>query len=219
MQFTECFPVWDKLTQAQQQEILRSVSSREFKKGTIIYDGTTGCTGFIVVESGQLRAFITSEDGREISIYRLFERDICLMSASCILNSIQFDISIEAERDSRMWVIPPELFQRIMKESAPLANYTNEVMQQRLSDVMWLIEQILWKRLDKRIAAFLIEESTLDDSTTLTTTHEQIARHLGTAREVVTRMLRTFQSEGMVRLSRGSIELTDLKKLAALAED
>lgn len=219
MEFTECFPVWDKLTQAQQQDILRSVSSREFKKGTIIYDGTTGCTGFIVVESGQLRAFITSEDGREISIYRLFERDICLMSASCILNSIQFDISIEAERDSRMWVIPPELFQRIMKESAPLANYTNEVMQQRLSDVMWLIEQILWKRLDKRIAAFLIEESTLDDSTTLTTTHEQIARHLGTAREVVTRMLRTFQSEGMVRLSRGSIELTDLKKLAALAED
>ena len=219
MEFTECFPVWDKLTQAQQQDILRSVSSREFKKGTIIYDGTTGCTGFIVVESGQLRTFITSEDGREISIYRLFERDICLMSASCILNSIQFDISIEAERDSRMWVIPPELFQRIMKESAPLANYTNEVMQQRLSDVMWLIEQILWKRLDKRIAAFLIEESTLDDSTTLTTTHEQIARHLGTAREVVTRMLRTFQSEGMVRLSRGSIELTDLKKLAALAED
>ena len=219
MEFTECFPVWDKLTQAQQQDILRSVSSREFKKGTIIYDGTTGCTGFIVVESGQLRAFITSEDGREISIYRLFERDICLMSASCILNSIQFDISIEAERDSRMWVIPPELFQRIMKESAPLANYTNEIMQQRLSDVMWLIEQILWKRLDKRIAAFLIEESTLDDSTTLTTTHEQIARHLGTAREVVTRMLRTFQSEGMVRLSRGSIELTDLKKLAALAED
>ena len=219
MEFTECFPVWDKLTQAQQQDILRSVSSREFKKGAIIYDGTTGCTGFIVVESGQLRAFITSEDGREISIYRLFERDICLMSASCILNSIQFDISIETERDSRMWVIPPELFQRIMKESAPLANYTNEVMQQRLSDVMWLIEQILWKRLDKRIAAFPIEESTLDDSTTLTTTHEQIARHLGTAREVVTRMLRTFQSEGMVRLSRGSIELTDLKKLAALAED
>ena len=219
MQFTECFPVWDKLTQAQQQDILRSVSSREFKKGTIIYDGTTGCTGFIVVESGQLRAFITSEDGREISIYRLFERDICLMSASCILNSIQFDISIEAERDSRMWVIPPELFQRIMKESAPLANYTNEVMQQRLSDVMWLIEQILWKRLDKRIAAFPIEESTLDDSTTLTTTHEQIARHLGTAREVVTRMLRTFQSEGMVKLSRGSIELTDEKRLAALAED
>ena len=219
MVFTECFPVWDKLTQAQQQDILRSVSSREFKKGTVIYDGTTGCTGFIVVESGQLRAFITSEDGREISIYRLFERDICLMSASCILNSIQFDISIEAERDSRMWVIPPELFQRIMKESAPLANYTNEIMQQRLSDVMWLIEQILWKRLDKRIAAFLVEESLLEESPKLTTTHEQIARHLGTAREVVTRMLRTFQSEGMVKLSRGSIELTDEKRLAALAED
>ena len=219
MEFTECFPVWDQLTQTQQQDILHSVATREFKKGTILYDGTTGCTGFVVVESGQLRAFITSEDGREISIYRLFERDICLLSASCILNSIQFDISIQAERDCRVWVIPPELFQRIMKESAPLANYVSEIMQQRLSDVMWLIEQILWKRLDKRIAAFLLEEASLEDSLKLTTTHEQIARHLGTAREVVTRMLRTFQSEGMVKLSRGSIEITDDKKLAELAKD
>ena len=219
MEFTECFPVWNQLTQTQQQAILRAVSTREFKKGTVLYDGSTGCTGFIVVRSGQLRAYITSEDGREISVYRLFERDICLMSASCILNSIQFDISIQAERDCRVWIIPPELFQSVMRESAPLANYVNEIMQQRLSDVMWLIEQILWKRLDKRIAAFLLEEASLEDSLRLTTTHEQIARHLGTAREVVTRMLRTFQSEGMVKLSRGSIEITDEQKLAALAED
>ena len=218
MEFTECFPVWDKLAPAHQQEILRAVATREFNKGNVIYDGTTGCTGFIVVESGQLRAFITSEDGREVTVYRLFERDICLMSASCILNSIQFDISIETERDTRVWIIPPELFQRIMKESAPLANYTNEIMQQRLSDVMWLIEQILWKRLDKRIAGFLIEESALEESMKLTTMHEQISRHLGTAREVVTRMLRNFQSEGLVRVSRGSIEITDEKRLAALAE-
>ena len=219
MEFTECFPVWDKLAPAHQQEILRAVATREFKKGNVIYDGTTGCTGFIVVESGQLRAFITSEDGREVTVYRLFERDICLMSASCILNSIQFDISIETERDTRVWIIPPELFQRIMKESAPLANYVGEIMQQRLSDVMWLIEQILWKRLDKRIASFLLEESALEERLKLTTTHEQIARHLGTAREVVTRMLRNFQSEGMVKVSRGSIEITDEQKLAALAED
>ena len=219
MEFTECFPVWDRLAPEHQQEILAAVATREFKKGTVLYDGTTGCTGLIVVEAGQLRAYITSEDGREISVYRLFERDICLMSASCILNSIQFDISIEAERDCRVWIIPPELFLRIMQESAPLANYTNEIMQQRLSDVVWLIEQILWKRLDKRIAAFLVEEAALDDSLKLTTTHEQIARHLGTAREVVTRMLRTLQSEGMVKLSRGSIELTDHKRLASLAED
>ena len=219
MEFTECFPVWDRLAPEHQQEILRAVATREFKKGTVIYDGTTGCTGFIVVESGQLRGFIVSEEGREVSIYRLFERDICLLSASCILNSIQFDIAIETERDSRVWIIPPELFQRIMKESAPLANYVSEIMQQRLSDVMWLIEQILWKRLDKRIASFLLEESALEESLKLTTTHEQIARHLGTAREVVTRMLRNFQSEGLVKVSRGSIEITDEKRLAELAED
>ena len=103
-----------------------------------------------------------------------------------------------------------------MEESAPVANYTNELMATRFSDVMWLIEQILWKSLDKRVAAFLLEESAIEDSNELKITHEIIANHLGSHREVITRMLRYFQSEGMVRLSRGTIVLLDRKKLEAL---
>lgn len=121
------------------------------------------------------------------------------------MRSIQFEITIEAEKDTELWVIPAEIYKSIMEESAPVANYTNELMATRFSDVMWLIEQILWKSLDKRVAAFLLEESAIEDSNELKITHEIIANHLGSHREVITRMLRYFQSEGMVRLSRGTI--------------
>ena len=100
-----------------------------------------------------------------------------------------------------------------MQESAPLSNFTNEIMATRFSEVMWLMEQIMWKSFDKRLAAFLLEESTLEGDNTLKLTHETIANHLGTAREVVTRMLRYFQTEGMVKLARGTVEITDAEKL------
>ena len=171
------------------------------------------------MKSGQLRAYILSEEGREITIYRLFDRDMCLFSASCMMRSIQFDVTIAAEKDTDLWIIPVEIYQSIMAESAPLANYTNEIMAARFSDVMWLIEQIMWKSLDKRIAAFLLEEASIEETDTLKITHEIIANHLGAPREVITRMLKYFQNEGMVRLSRGTVEITDAEKLEEVCEE
>ena len=216
MEFQSCFPIWEKLTADQQGRILDSVASRQIKKGTVIHNGSADCTGLLVVRSGQLRAYILSDEGREVTVYRLFDRDVCLFSASCILRSAQFDITIEAEKDTDFWIIPPEVYQSIMEESAPVANYTNEIMASRFSEVMWLVEQILWKSMDKRVAAFLLEESAIEGADRLAITHETIARHLGTHREVVTRMLRYFQGEGLVRLSRGIVELLDRERLTAL---
>ncbi|MBE7057071.1 MAG: Crp/Fnr family transcriptional regulator [Ruminococcaceae bacterium] len=212
MNIKDYFPIWQKLTSDQQNKISEAAISRTVPKGTVIHNGSNDCTGLVLVKSGRLRAYILSEEGREITIYRLFEYDICLFSASCIMNSIQFDITIEAEKDTEMFIIPPEIYKNIMAESAILANYTNEIIASRFSEVMWLIEQILWKSLDKRIASFLLEEATLENSDTLKITHEIIANHLGTHREVVTRMLKYFQEEGLVKLSRGTIEITPLLK-------
>src|SRR5699024_10053988 len=103
------------------------------------------CLGLLLIQSGQLRAFILSDEGREITIYRLLDMDICLFSASCMMHSIQFEITIEAEKDTDFWIIPADVYKEIMEQSAPLANYTNEIMAARFSEVMWLIEQILWK--------------------------------------------------------------------------
>ena len=213
MSFEHYFPVWDQLNMTQKNRILDSLITRQIKKGTMIHNGSMDCTGLLLVKHGQLRAFILSDEGREITLYRLFDRDMCLFSASCIMRSIQFDVAIEAEKDTGLWIIPAEIYKSIMEESAPAANYTNELMASRFSDVMWLMEQIMWKSFDKRLAAFLLEESTLEGDSTLKLTHEIIANHLGTAREVVTRMLRYFQSEGMVKLARGTVETTDEEKL------
>lgn len=216
MEFQSCFPIWDKLSPSQQERILGCLSERFVERGTILHNGTADCAGLLLVRSGQLRAYILSEEGREITLYRLFDRDICLFSASCVMRSIQFDVTIAAEKDTDLWIIPAEVYRQLMEESAPLSNYTNELMAGRFSEVMWLIEQVMWKSMDQRVAAFLLEESAIEGTNRLTITHETIANHLGTHREVVTRMLRYFQNEGTVKLSRGLVELTDEAKLKAL---
>lgn len=208
--------MWNKLTAAQQNELRRVASPWAVEKGTVIHNGSIDCTGLLLIRSGQLRAYINSVEGREITIYRLFERDICLLSASCIMNSIQFEITIEAEKDTDMWIIPPEVFRSVMDESAALANYASELMATRFSEAMWLIEQVMWKSLDKRVAAFLLEEAAIEGTNMLKITHEMIANHLGSQREVITRMLRYFQNEGAVKLSRGTVEITDVKKLKSI---
>ncbi|MCI6859234.1 MAG: Crp/Fnr family transcriptional regulator [Eubacterium sp.] len=216
MEFENYFPVWNQLTADQKNRIQKGLITRKVEKGTILHNGNMDCTGLLLVKSGQLRAYILSDEGREITIYRLFDRDMCLFSASCIMRSIQFDVTIETEKDTDLWIIPADTYRSIMEESAPVANYTNELMATRFSDVMWLIEQIMWKSLDKRVASFLLEESSIEESDTLKLTHEAIANHLGTHREVITRMLRYFQSEGMVKLSRGTVMILDKEKLEHL---
>lgn len=218
MNYLTYLPVWDKLEKSQQNSLISSAVKRKFGKGEVLHGGSSNCTGLILVVSGQARAYTVSESGREITLYRLFERDICLFSASCIMNSIQFDITVAAEKDTEVLIIPSKIYKSIMEISAPLANYTNEVMASRFSDVMWLVEQIMWKSFDKRLADFLLNEANIENTKILNITHEAIGNHLGSPREVVTRMLKYFVSEGLVRLSRGTVEITDENGLLKIAE-
>ena len=216
MSFSQYFPIWDKLTAEQQNRILSVTDFQKVKAGTVLHDGSPDCLGLLLVRSGQLRAYMLSEEGREVTICRFFEMDICLFSASCVMPNMQFDIFIEAEKDSELWIIPACLYKNLMEESLPVAAYSHDLISSHFSELMWLVEQVMWKSFDKRLAAFLLEESALEGTAQLKITHEKIANHMGTAREVVTRMLRYFQSEGMVRLTRGTVEITDAKRLSAL---
>ncbi len=213
MNYLTYIPAFHKLTKEQQNVLTNASQTRRFKKGEILHNGSNHCTGLILVLSGQLRSFTISDDGREITMYRLFERDICLFSASCMMNSIQFEITISAEKDTEVLIIPTDIYKSVMEISAPLANYTNEIMASRFSDVMWLIDQIMWKSFDKRLAEFLLNEANIDGTNTLKITHEEIGNHLGNPREVVTRMLKYFQNEGIVKLSRGTVEIINETKL------
>ena len=215
----EFFPIWNKLSEAQQQRLLTAAEIRNAKGGTTLHNGSMDCLGLLLIRKGQLRVYTLSSEGREITLYRLFELDTCLFSASCVMPDILFDVVVEAEKDSEFYILPSCLFKDMMEESAPIANYANQLISSRFSEVMWLMEQIMWKSFDKRLAKFLLEESNLENNPQLKLTHERIANHLGTAREVVTRMLRYFQSEGMVTLTRGTIELTDIPTLRLLADE
>ena len=216
MSLAQYFPIWDKMTKDQQERILSVAEFRKVKSGTVLHDGSPDCLGMLLVRSGQLRAYMLSEEGREVTISRFFEMDICLFSASCVMPNMMFDIFIEAEKDCELWIIPACLYQNLMDESIAISNYSHNLITNHFSELMWLMEQIMWKSFDKRLAAFLLEESAVEDTTSLKITHEKIANHMGTAREVVTRMLRYFQGEGMVRLTRGTVVLTDKKRLAKL---
>ena len=217
-EFAEYLPIWNKLTPQQQQRIADVVEYRKVKSGTRIHDSSAECLGLVMVRSGQLRAYILSEEGREITISRMFEYDVSLLSASCVMPDMQLNVMIEAEKDTQFWSIPACLFKNLMEESLPMANYARNLLSSNFSELMWLMEQIMWKSFDKRLAGFLLEEIQVEDTAVLQVTHEKIANHMGTAREVVTRMLRYFQSEGMVKLTRGAIEVTDTKKLQDLAD-
>ena len=114
MSFPDYFPIWNKLSADQQNRILSVTDFQKVKSGTILHDGSPDCLGMLVVRSGQLRAYMLSDEGREITICRFFEMDICLFSASCVMPNMQFDILIEAEKDTEFWVVPACLFQNLM---------------------------------------------------------------------------------------------------------
>ena len=218
MGFEGYLPIWNKLTESQKQTLSELVEFRSVKKGTHIHDSSADCLGLVMVKSGQLRAYILSDDGREITISRLFEYDVSLLSASCVMPDMQFNVMIEAEKDTEFWSIPACLFKNMVDESLAVSNFARNLLSSNYSELMWLMEQIMWKSFDKRLATFLLEESAIEDSDELRITHETIGNHMGSPREVVTRMLRYFQNEGMVQLSRGAVTLTDRKKLEQLRE-
>ena len=209
MDIAKYFPIYNELSPTEKALIDNNAFERTISSGTIVHNGETECLGLTIVTSGQLRAYKTSEDGREITLFRLLEYDVCLFSNSCTMQSFRTDVTIAAQKDSTIIIIPAHIYEQLSRTSLTLVTYASEIMANHFSDVMWLLEQIMWKSFDKRLADFLLEESSLEESTTLTITHEKIANHLGTAREVVTRMLKYFQNENLVKLTRGTIDIVD----------
>ena len=215
-ELTKFLTFWDHLNENEKELLKQNATFQTYAKGITMHRGSDDCLGVVLVRKGQLRTYMLSPDGRDITLYRLFAGDVCILSASCVLETITFDVFIDIEENSEIITITATLFQQLAKQNIYVETFGYKMATNRFSDVMWLIDQIMWKSFDKRLAAFLLEESALEDSRVLKITHEKIANHMGTAREVVTRMLRYFQNEGMVQLSRGTIEITDSGRLEEL---
>lgn len=207
---------WDKLSKIEQHVLITNTSSGTYKKGSLIHSADYQCIGTMLVKSGSLRVYILSEDGREITLYRINEKEVCILSASCVLQSITFDVYIDAVTDCELLKISSSAMSLLMNDNIYVEAYAYKLASERFSDVMWAIQQILFMSFDKRLAIFLLDEAASSHSDEIRMTHEQIAKLMGSAREVVTRMLKYFSSEGYVELSRGTVKLVDKNKLKKL---
>ncbi|KNZ42613.1 Crp/Fnr family transcriptional regulator [Acetobacterium bakii] len=212
------FTFWDKLTAQQKSLILGNIMTVNYKAGENIHSGDNDCVGVLLIKRGELRTYILSEDGREITLYRLGPADVCILSASCILQNITFDVHIDAEADSDVLLLNSTVFQEICSQNIYAENFSYKTTIDSFSDVMWAMQQILFMSFDKRLALFLLDEISRISSVTIPLTHEQIAKYVGSAREVVSRMLKYFEKEGFVALSRGEVKVLDKKRLHELIE-
>ncbi len=212
------FSVWDRLTKEQQEGIVSYTTLMRYQKGTCIHNGENDCKGMLIVKKGMLRTYMLSESGKEITLYRLNEGDMCILSASCVLSAITFDVQIDAEEDSEVLLVSSLYFQTLVEHNIYVECFAYKLATDRFSDVMWAMQQILFMSMDKRLAVFLWDEVSKTADDTVHLTHEQVARDVGSAREVVSRMLKYFTTEGIVELSRGGIKVIDKKKLRKLAE-
>ncbi len=214
--FRRHFPFWDELAENDKEMLCSHTIFAKYKKNQSIHGGDGKCTGGILVKSGCIRAYILSEDGREITLYRLYHGDICMLSASCVIQSITFDVLVDADEDSEVYIINGNAFKTISEKNMAVENFALKTAVSRFSEVMWIMQQILFMSFDRRMAIFLLDEISRSGEDDIKLTHEQIAKYMGSAREVVSRMLKYFSSEGIVELYRGGIKIIDKARLRTL---
>ena len=215
--FEDAFPFWDGLSEWDQNTFIHSSQTVKFPRGANVHDGGE-CTGVILIKSGSLRLYLLSDEGKEVTLYRLFPGEMCIFSASCVLDNITFDVFIDAEEDSECVVVGGCAYEGVWQKSDAVKIFTYETALSRFSDVMWVMQQILFMSMDKRLAIFLLDEISKTGGDSIKLTHEQIAKYMGSAREVVTRMLKYFVSEGIITASRSEgIKILDKKRLRNMA--
>ena len=213
---TEKLPFWDKLSK-EEREYINSVSFlRRFEKGGFIHGSGNDCLGMFLVISGEIRTYLLSEEGREITLFRLYPNDICVLSASCVISQITFDTFMTAKQETEVLIVPANAIALLKERNINVKCFLYELAVKRFSDVMWSMQQIMFKSLDKRLAEFLLAEAERTGSDTIRMTHEQIAQHISSAREAVARMLKSFSEDGLVELKRGAITLRDKNGLNRL---
>ena len=211
------FPFWDQLTPEEQELLCRYTRPVQYPKGARVHSPLESCVGILLLRTGQLRAYLLSEDGRDVTLYRLFARDVCILSASCVMDSVNIDLYIDAEEDTKAYCISAGIFRRLMQQNVYVRCYAYQMTAERFSDSMWAMQQVLFMSADRRLAIFLTDELAKTGGDEVRMTHDQMAKYMGSAREVVSRMLKYFAQEGWVRLYRGGVQVLDKKKLQQLA--
>ena len=211
--YEKFFPFWPQLTDLEKNVIENAVYVEKFDKGMLMHRTDGSCKGLMTVLNGQLRIYILSEEGREITLFRVNAEEVCVLSASCLMDAITFDVLIEATEDTEVLVLPAAILNQVIQQNLQVELYLYKSATEKFSDVMWTMQQILFLKIDQRVAQFLWDEMVQKNSMTLSITHDEIARYIGSAREVVTKVLKYMVKEGALELKRGTITVLDKEKL------
>lgn len=214
---SELLPFWNKISEKSKKTLLNSTVVKNFSANQILHTGIDDCMGVFLLKSGRVRVYTVTREGKELTLFRLLERDVCIFSASCMMKNINFNMWISTETPVLSFLIPTHIFREISKVEIAVSQFLNDIMSSRMSDIMWVMEQMLYMSVEARLALFLLEQSGLEETDVLSITHEQIANHLGSAREVVSRTLKILSSNRLIEAGRGTIKIIDEKGLQAVA--
>lgn len=213
---SKAFPFWNKLTEEQREEVRRYTVKNICSYKQQIHFGSGECAGVQIISSGRARVFLTSPGGGDITLFRLLDGDVSILSAACMLNGMDIELDMEMETDCVIYTIPKQVYKKLYDESAVVKEYTMEMISEKFSDIMWLFNQFVFSNVASRIAGALLEHRGLSGEDELLLTHEALAKDAGTAREVVTRILKQFQSDGLVELTRGKVKILDAAGLGRI---
>ena len=206
-------PFWNNLTKGEKDIVKRFAHTRCYEAGSVIHSKEQECLGLIQVISGKVRAFMLSEEGREITLYEMKEDDIDLLSASCVVSQITFETQLVADTDCEVFIIPAVCMAELKEKNLAVRCFIFEKLGERFSDAMHVMQDILFVKLDRRIAQYVLSQAKGDS---IKTTHEEIAAKINSSREVVSRMLKEMEKEGIIKLGRGQIDIKDRKKLMGI---
>ena len=206
------FPLFAGLPKARLDELLAEGDVVHAPKGAVLFEPGQPCRGFPLVLEGSVRVAKSSAGGRELVLYRVDPGQSCLLSGGCLLGHSDYSARGVAEEDVTLLSIPPALFQSLMVEFEPFRRLVFSMYGERLAEVMELVDEVAFRRLDQRLAQLLIRRGPVIEAT-----HQKLADELGSVREIVSRLLRSFEGRGWVKLERERITLVAPQPLAALA--
>jgi CRP/FNR family transcriptional regulator len=210
------FPALAKAPPATLERIAAASLHRRVPAGTVMFSERTPCAGFPLVLGGAVRVVQQYPNGRELQLYRVKPGESCLVSGSCLLGDTTYPARGYADGDVELLIVPPAEFRALVAGDEAFRAFVFSEFGERMATLMQLVEAIAYQKLDQRLAALLVERSGGGRSA-VHATHQALADDLGSVREIVTRLLRSFEDRGLVELGRERVTLRDPAALATLA--
>ena len=205
------YPVIADLPEAAQTRLLAALNPLSLPARTQVFDEHQPCSGFPFVIQGAIRVIKASPNGRELPLYRVLPGETCFITASCLMGHQEYNARGETESDTQILMLPKPVFEEMLGHE-PFRRFVFQLFAERVADLMQLVEEVAFMRLDQRLAALL-----LGHGREIRTTHQQLAQDLGSVREMVSRLLKGFEHRGLVKLGRETIEILDPAGLRELA--